>query len=124
MPKIDLKRAVLYSRVSSVSQIDGYSLDAQERLFHELCKNRGWTVVNIYREEGKSAHTDVIRKRPVFRQLLDDSGKGLFDVVVVHTLPYWTLTGTSIVLANLRSGWYGGAATEKVTAGKAPRSAR
>ena len=124
MLKTESKRVVLYSRVSSVSQIDGYSLDAQERLFHELCKNRGWTVVNIYREEGKSAHSDAIRKRPVFKRLLEDAANDKFDVVVVHTLPYWTLTGTSIVLANLRSGWYGGAATEKVTAGKAPRSAR
>ena len=87
--KTEGKRAVLYSRVSSVSQIDGYSLDAQERLFRELCKNRGWTVVNIYREEGKSAHTDSIRKRPVFKRLLDDSSNDLFDVVVVHTMDRW-----------------------------------
>ena len=44
-------RAVAYLRVSSVSQIDGHSLDAQDRLFHELCKKRGWEPVRTYREE-------------------------------------------------------------------------
>jgi site-specific DNA recombinase len=34
-------RAVAYLRVSSKDQVDGYSLDAQERNFREACKNRG-----------------------------------------------------------------------------------
>ena len=83
-------RAVAYIRVSDLSQVEGHSLDAQERLFRELCRNREWEPVGIYREEGKSAHTDSIRKRPAFRQLLDDAGKGQFDVVVVHTLDRWS----------------------------------
>jgi DNA invertase Pin-like site-specific DNA recombinase len=82
-------RGVAYIRVSDSSQVDGHSLDAQERLFHELCKNRGWLPGRTYREEGKSAHTDSIAKRPRFRQLLEDAGKGQFDVVVVHTLDRW-----------------------------------
>jgi hypothetical protein len=53
-------RAVAYIRVSDVSQIEGHSLDAQERLFRELCKNRGWEAVRIYSEEGRSAHVDAI----------------------------------------------------------------
>ena len=60
-------RAVAYIRVSSLSQVEGHSLDAQERLFYELCKNRGWEPVSIYREEGKSAHVEAIARRPVFR---------------------------------------------------------
>jgi DNA invertase Pin-like site-specific DNA recombinase len=82
-------RAVAYIRVSDSSQVEGHSLDAQERLFHELCKSRGWIPGRTYREEGKSAHSDSIAKRPMFRQLLDDSGKGQFDVVIVHTLDRW-----------------------------------
>ena len=62
-------RAKAYIRVSDLSRVDGHSLDAQERLFYELCKSRGWEAVGIYREEGKSAHVDSIKKRPVFRQL-------------------------------------------------------
>ena len=83
-------RAVAYIRVSDMSQIEGHSLDAQERLFIELCKNRGWEPVRIYREEGKSAHVDAIVRRPVFRKLLDDVTRHEFDVVVVHTLDRWS----------------------------------
>jgi len=64
-------KAVASIRVSDISQVEGHSLDAQERLFKELCKNRGYPV-RIYREEGKSAHVDAIARRPVFRKLLDD----------------------------------------------------
>jgi site-specific DNA recombinase len=83
-------RAVAYVRVSDLSQVDGHSLDAQERLFKELCKNRNWEPVSIYREEGRSAHVDAIARRPVFRKLLEDVTKHDFDVVVVHTLDRWS----------------------------------
>jgi len=85
----DAVRAVPYIRVSDSSQVDGHSLDAQERLFRQLCETRGWEPGAVYREEGKTAHVDAIARRPVFRQLLDDAAKGLFDVVVVHTLDRW-----------------------------------
>ena len=82
-------RAVAYLRVSSTSQVEGYSLAAQERMFHEACKNRGWEPVRVYREEGRSAHTDSVSKRPILKQLLKDASRGEFDLVVVHTLDRW-----------------------------------
>ena len=82
-------RAVAYIRVSSADQVDGHSLEAQERSFHELCRNQGWEALRVYREEGKSAHTDSIQKRPAFRQLLEDASMGQFDMVVVHTMDRW-----------------------------------
>ena len=82
-------KAVAYIRVSDPSQIEGHSLDAQDRLFHELCKTRGWEPVLVYREEGRSAKSDSIARRPVLRQLLDDAGKGNFEIVVVHTMDRW-----------------------------------
>ena len=82
-------KAVAYIRVSDSSQVDGHSLDAQERLFRELCKTRGWESGKIYREEGRSARHESIRKRPVFRQLLEEAPERQFDVVVVHTLDRW-----------------------------------
>ncbi len=93
-------RAVAYIRVSSHDQVAGYSLDAQERSFNELCRSRGWEPVEIYREEGRSAHTDSISKRPVFRQLLEDAAQGRFDTVVVHTLDRWA-RNTQIALESL-----------------------
>ena len=83
-------KAVAYLRVSDISQVEGHSLDAQERLFRELCKNRSWEAVRIYREEGRSAHFDAIARRPIFRQLLDDAAKQEFDIVIVHTLDRWS----------------------------------
>ena len=83
-------RAANYQRVSDPSQVEGHSLDAQQRLFYELCKARGWEPVGVYREEGRSAHSEAIAKRPVFKQILEDAGKGLFDVVVVHSIDRWS----------------------------------
>ena len=96
-------KAVAYIRVSSADQVDGHSLDAQERQFRDLCGNKGWEPLRVYREEGRSAHTDSIGKRPVFRQLLDDATQTRFDVVVVHTLDRWSrnLRVTLESLANL-----------------------
>jgi DNA invertase Pin-like site-specific DNA recombinase len=70
--------------------MDGHSLDAQARLFHDLCRSRGWEAAGVYREEGRSAHSESVKKRPVFRQLLEDAGKGKFDAVVVQTLDRWS----------------------------------
>ena len=83
-------RAAGYIRVSDPSQVEGHSLDAQERAFNDHCKGLGWTPVHLYREEGKSAHVDSIEARPVFSRLLDDASNGLFDVIVVHTLDRWS----------------------------------
>ena len=82
-------RAVGYVRVSDASQIEGHSLDAQERLFHALCGTKGWEPVAVYREEGRTAHVDAIAKRPVFRRLLHDAQQHRFDIVIVHTLDRW-----------------------------------
>ena len=84
------QKAAGYLRVSDPSQVEGHSLDAQERLFHELCRNRGWEPGRVYREEGRSAHVEAIARRPVFRQLLEDAGRGQFDIIVVHTLDRWS----------------------------------
>ena len=83
-------RAAAYIRVSDLSQVEGYSLEAQDRASKEYCQKREWTPVDVYREEGRSAHVDTIEGRPVFRQLLGDTSRGLFDVVVVHTLDRWS----------------------------------
>ena len=79
-------RAAVYARVSSEKQAEGYSLDAQRRAFRALVEGRGWTVFQEYLEEGRSAHTDDIRKRPVFKQAIDDALAGRYDVLVVHKI--------------------------------------
>ncbi|MGI8404659.1 MAG: recombinase family protein, partial [Thermomicrobiales bacterium] len=80
------RRAATYIRVSSDEQVEGYSLDAQRRAILQHCKAQGWTVVREYRDEGKSARTDDLKKRPQFAAMLEDADRGLIDVVVVHKL--------------------------------------
>jgi len=80
------KRAAIYVRVSSEEQVQGYSLAAQERAAADSCARHGWDVVRVYRDEGRSARTDDLRRRPSFAQLMADAETGLVDVVVVHKL--------------------------------------
>lgn len=79
-------RAVGYSRVSSEEQIEGYSISAQERAYRHYVETQGYISVGEYKDEGKSARTDNIRKRPQFAQMLEDAQAGLFDVIVVHKM--------------------------------------
>ena len=83
-------RAALYARVSSEEQIDNWSISAQQHEFEQLCRDKGWKVVKIYIEEGKSARSDSIEKRLQFKRLLEDCRKRDFDVVVVHSLDRWS----------------------------------
>ncbi len=79
-------RAALYARVSTEEQTEGYSIDAQKRAFQKLCEEKGWIQHHEYIEAGKSAHTDDIRKRPVFKQAIDDALSGGYEVLVVHKI--------------------------------------
>src|SRR5262249_33829251 len=79
-------RAAVYVRVSSEEQLEGYSLDAQRRAAEQYCHAHGWTIVRTYADEGKSARTDDLARRPEFRALLADAESGLVDVVLVHKL--------------------------------------
>ena len=81
--------AVGYIRVSTEDQTHGYSLDAQRAGIQEYCERNGYQLVRIYADEGVSAHTDRISKRPQLSRLLDDAKHQKFSVVVVHTLDRW-----------------------------------
>jgi site-specific DNA recombinase len=52
-----LTRAVVYIRVSTVGQLDNYSLDTQKRACIEYCEREGFEVDHIFQEEGESAKT-------------------------------------------------------------------
>ena len=52
-------RAVLYLRVSDTRGREDtlISFDVQERLCHELCLRKGWTVVDVIRDRDKKGST-------------------------------------------------------------------
>ena len=79
-------RAALYARVSSEEQVEGYSIDAQRRAFETLLQGRGWVQHREYIDEGKSARTDNVNKRPAFKEMISEALAGNFDVLVVHKL--------------------------------------
>ncbi len=83
-------RAAIYVRVSREEQLENWSISAQTRESEEYCRQKGWEVLKIYTEEGVSAHSDSIVKRPQFRKLLDDCRNGGIDVVIVHSLDRWS----------------------------------
>jgi site-specific DNA recombinase len=83
-------RVVAYIRVSDPSQVEGYSLDAQKADIMRWCQRRGYELAAIYVEEGKSARSEHINKRPRIMALLNDARAREFDIVVVHTIDRWS----------------------------------
>lgn len=79
-------KAALYARVLSEEQVEGYSIDAQKRAFKVLVGGKDWAICKEYVDEGKSARTDNINKRPAFKEMVADALAGKFDVLVVHKL--------------------------------------
>ena len=79
-------RVVGYIRVSTLDQVENYSLDAQKSAIETLCEHERWELVEIYAEEGKSARSDSLSKRPEFKRMLEDAALDKFDLVVTHTL--------------------------------------
>lgn len=60
--------AVIYLRVSTEEQVDNFSLDTQEDICRKEAIRRGMQVVEVFREEGKSAKSIV--GRPVLMEML------------------------------------------------------
>lgn len=65
----DGKRAVIYLRVSTEEQVDNFSLDTQEEICRKEADKRGYDIVEVFREEGRSAKS--ITGRPVLINLLE-----------------------------------------------------
>jgi site-specific DNA recombinase len=79
-------RAAAYHRVSSDEQVEGYSLDAEMRATRAYSEGEAWEIVQVYADEGRSARTDDLAKRPAFAHMLDDAEAGRFDLIIVHKL--------------------------------------
>lgn len=83
------QRAAGYVRVSTEEQTEGHSLAAQRREIARYCERQGFDLVHVYADEGVSAHTEKIERRPQLVALLEDASRGAFDVVIVHTIDRW-----------------------------------
>ncbi len=75
-------KVALYARFSSDNQ-RAESIDAQLRAMRNYCKDHNYIITETYTDEAKSATTD---RRPAFQQMIADSSKKTFDIVLVHKL--------------------------------------
>ena len=64
------KTCYLYIRVSTAIQVDGYSLEAQEDRLRKEAEHRGYEVLDVYSDEGKSGKN--IAGREDFQRMLED----------------------------------------------------
>ncbi len=67
------KKAIIYLRVSTEEQVDNFSLETQEGICRKEAEKRGYEVVELFREEGRSAKS--ILGRPVLINLLEYARK-------------------------------------------------
>jgi site-specific DNA recombinase len=80
-----MQRALIYCRVSTEEQAkEGYSLEAQEKYCRQYTQRSGYSVVRVFRDEGKSG-TNL--DRPALKDLLAiaQQGKNIDAVVVQET---------------------------------------
>lgn len=74
-------KVALYVRVSTEEQAEeGYSINGQISILSEYCKNNGYEIVSIYKDEGVSGKSI---NRPSLKQLLIDSESNQFKMVMV-----------------------------------------
>ena len=79
------KSAVIYLRVSTEMQADGFSLDGQRSTIKRYADREGIIVKEIYEDAGKSGKS--IDGRPAFKQMLEDIKGGLdIDYILVYKL--------------------------------------
>ncbi len=78
--------ALIYLRVSTEEQVENYSLDTQNDICRKEAERRGLEVMEVFREEGRSAKT--ITGRPVLIKMLEFCRKHKKDIgaVIVYRL--------------------------------------
>jgi site-specific DNA recombinase len=99
------KKAVIYIRVSSEEQVENFSLKTQEEICRRDAKYKGYEVVEVFREEGKSAKT--ILGRPELLKLLDYCRKNKKEVRAVFVYRLDRLSRQTSDFLALRQRFYG-----------------
>lgn len=79
-------KVYIYTRVSTVMQIDGYSLDAQKAKMRAFAEYNDYEIVREYEDAGKSGRS--IEGRIQFRQMIEDikNDKDGISYVLVYKL--------------------------------------
>src|SRR5579862_9715369 len=74
-------RLAIYARVSTEEQREGQTIDSQVSELERHCREKGWPVTGIYKDEGWSGG---VMERPELDRLRDDAQKGVFGAVLIN----------------------------------------
>lgn len=74
-------RAAIYARVSSEEQREGQTIDSQIAELERFSREKGWTLVGIYKDEGWSG---ALLSRPALDSLRDEASRKQFDLVLLN----------------------------------------
>lgn len=83
MNKNELKRVVLYIRVSTDMQVENFSISEQRQRLIDYCKAMGWLIVEIYIDAGYSGK-DI--ERPAMQRMIESAKNKEFDIILVYKL--------------------------------------
>ncbi len=77
-------RAIGYSCLNTLSQKPkNLTLDDQDKFIRDFALKQGWDLLQIYQETTTSTNT---QSQPILEQIIADSGKNSFDVLVIARL--------------------------------------
>lgn len=77
-------KAAIYCRVSTLEQAEqGYSLIAQQEKLEAYAKGMGYSIFNIYVDDGFSGKN---LQRPAVTKLINDVKNGLINIVLIYKL--------------------------------------
>ena len=85
-PSLHTAGAVIYLRVSTEEQVENYSLDTQKEVSVKEARKRGMSVLETFKEEGRSAKS--ISGRPELIKMLEfcRKNKKNIDAVIIYRL--------------------------------------
>ena len=90
------KKCVIYVRVSTEMQVDGYSLDGQRNILKRYAEREGMIIVDTYEDAGKSGKS--IEGRPAFQKMISDIENGLaIDYILVYKLSRFGRNTTDVL---------------------------
>lgn len=85
-----MKRCAIYARVSTPGQREEKTIQAQLAELPAYAKSQGWTVIDVYKDEGISG--GFVEGRADFKRLLKDMDRRKFEILLVTE--HSRITGT------------------------------
>lgn len=77
-----MKSVILYVRVSSKEQLEGSSLETQEKICRDYAQKNGYDVIKVFIEKGESAKTTDRTELKLLLDYVAKNYKNLFGVII------------------------------------------